>query len=93
MASDYVILPAFNDEGSIDAILEMKSDIDTLKKRGLTRVKMLGIVLNRAENTNEHKETDSLLELMTDNLGCKHFTKANDFLRENNIGEIDWKLD
>ena len=25
--------------------------------------------------------------------GCKHFTKANEFLRETNIGEIDWKLD
>jgi chromosome partitioning protein len=75
MASNYVILPAFNDEGSIDAILEMKSDIDTLKKRCLTHVKMLGIVLNRAENTNEHKETDSLLGLMTDTLSCKHFTK------------------
>ena len=75
MAANYVILPAFNDEGSIDARLETKSDIDTLKKRGLTRVKILGIVLNRAENTNEHKETDSLLGLMAETIHCKHFTK------------------
>jgi chromosome partitioning protein len=75
MASNYVILPAFNDEGSIIAILEMKSDIDTLRKRNLTNVKILGLVLNRAENTNEHKDTDSLLGVMADDLHCKHFTK------------------
>jgi chromosome partitioning protein len=75
MAANYVILPAFNDEGSINAIVEMKSDIDTLKKRKLTNVKILGIVLNRAENTNEHKETDSFLALISERLGCKHFTK------------------
>ena len=25
-------------------------------------------------------------------LGCKHFSKANLYLRKNNIMEIDWKL-
>ena len=25
--------------------------------------------------------------------GCNHFIKANEFLKENNINEIDWKLD
>ena len=53
----------------------MESDIDTLKKRRLTHVKMLGIVLNRYENTNEHKETDSLLEIMSQKHKCKHFTR------------------
>jgi chromosome partitioning protein len=75
MASDYVILPAFNDEGSINAIMEMKSDIDVLSKRKLSTVQILGVVLNRAENTNEHKETDALLEVIATNLQCKHFTR------------------
>jgi chromosome partitioning protein len=75
MACNYVILPAFNDEGSINAIIEMKSDIDTLTRRRLTRVKILGIVLNRAEKTNEHKETDSLLSMIAERYHCKHFTK------------------
>ena len=75
MAANYVILPAFNDEGSINAIMEMKSDIYTLRKRNLSNVKILGIVLNRAESTNEHKDTDSLLHMISDSLDCTHFTK------------------
>lgn len=75
MASDYVVLPAFNDEGSINAILEMESDIKTLYKRKLTTVKVLGVVLNRAENTTEHRDTDALLGVMSQNLNCRHFTR------------------
>ena len=25
--------------------------------------------------------------------GCKHFSKTNDFLRENNLAEIDWQIE
>lgn len=73
-ACDYVIIPALNDSGSITAITEIHNDIRRLRDRGLSNARILGVLMSKYENTNEHKETNELLDMVAETYGCVKFS-------------------
>lgn len=64
VASDYIIIPVEADEGSIDGLDEVYSDIIKYRqgKRPITSAKIAMLLLNRYENTIMHQNVKELLE-------------------------------
>lgn len=74
VASDYIIVPCVDDNGSMNGIFDTKADIDGLTKRKITNVKLLGAVLNRVERDNSNRDSNLTLNAICDNLNIKHFS-------------------
>lgn len=64
VASDYVVIPAEADDGSMDGVDEVESDIIRYRqgKRPITKAKIIMLLLNRYENTIMHQNTKEDLE-------------------------------
>ncbi len=72
-ASDYVIGITECDDGSLLGIKNIREDIKTITKRRNPKLKYLGVVLNKYENTNINRlAIDQLLET-AEEIGCKPF--------------------
>ena len=72
-ASDYVIGVTECDDGSLLGIKNIRQDITTITKRRNPKLKYLGIILNKYENTNINKlAMDQLME-MAEEIDCKPF--------------------
>lgn len=54
IVSDYIIAPAECDDGALEGLRELGADINRFKKRKQTNVKVLGLLLNKSENTVMH---------------------------------------
>lgn len=72
-AADYVIGITECDDGSLLGIKNIQMDIKAIKKRRNPKLKYLGVILNKYENTNINKLAISELENMEDEIGCKPF--------------------
>ena len=56
IAADYCIIVSECDSASVDGVIEVVYDINSLNKRSKnTDVKILGVLLNKSENTNMHR--------------------------------------
>ncbi len=72
-ASDYVIGVTECDDGSLLGIRNIKEDIKTITKRRNPKLKYLGVILNKYENTNINKLAIDQLAEMSDEIGCTPF--------------------
>lgn len=54
---DYCLVITESDLGSLDGIKQVATDIRLIKQRKMTNVKMLGVLLNKNENTSEQNKT------------------------------------
>ena len=73
MASDYCLALSEGDDNSFTGLRELAADIKRFVGAGETEVKILGIVLNRSENTSVHRLAyDKLREIAAD-LGTRFF--------------------
>jgi len=54
VVSDYIIAPAECDDGALEGLRELGTDISRFQKRKQTHVKILGLLLNKTENTVMH---------------------------------------
>ena len=72
-ASDYVIGITECDDGSLLGIKNIREDIKTITKRRNPKLKYLGVVLNKYENTNINKLAIDQLEETALEIDCKPF--------------------
>ena len=73
VVSDYIIAPAECDDGALEGLRELGTDINRFKKRKQTHVKVLGLLLNKTENTVMHNLAYEEMEEIGAELGCKPF--------------------
>ena len=73
IASDYIIPVAECDDGAIEGLNEILSDIARFKKRNQTNVKVLGLLLTKYENTGMHQMAYETLEELGHALGGAPF--------------------
>lgn len=71
--SDYVIGITESDDGSLVGIRNIRQDINTITKRRNPKLKYLGVVLNKYENTNICKLAYQQLEELEGEIGCLPF--------------------
>ena len=71
--SDYVIGVTECDDGSLLGIKNIKEDIKTITKRRNPKLKYLGVILNKYENTNINRLAADQLEEMAEEIGCRPF--------------------
>ena len=72
-ASDYVIGVTECDDGSLLGIKNIRNDIKTITRRRNPKLKYLGIILNKYENTNINKLAVEQLQEMAEEIDCKPF--------------------
>ncbi|MCR5098311.1 MAG: ParA family protein [Lachnospiraceae bacterium] len=72
-ASDYVIGVTECDDGSLLGIRNIKEDIKTITKRRNKKLKYLGVILNKYENTNINKLAMDQLDELAEEIGCRPF--------------------
>lgn len=68
IASNYCLALSECDENSFDGLLELGSDIEKFKKRKWTDLRLLGIILNRYENTGAHRRASKELTAIAERL-------------------------
>lgn len=73
IASDYIIPVAECDDGALEGLNEILSDIARFKKRKQTSVKVLGLLLTKYENTGMHQMAYETLEDLGHELGGAPF--------------------
>ncbi len=73
IASDYIIPVAECDDGALEGLHEILSDITRFKKRQQTHVKVLGLLLTKYENTAMHQMSYESLEELGVELGSSPF--------------------
>lgn len=62
IASDYLIVPSDDDEGSVDQIQTVYDELKDLKDDEWTDAEVLGVLLTRAENTSVHTHAANTIE-------------------------------
>ncbi|MCR5722907.1 MAG: ParA family protein [Lachnospiraceae bacterium] len=72
-AADYVIGVTECDDGSLIGIRNIKEDIKATTKRRNPKLKYLGIILNKYDNTTINKLASEELDEMAKEIGCKPF--------------------
>lgn len=73
IASDYIIPVAECDDGALEGLNEILSDITRFRKRNQTNVKVLGLLLTKYENTGMHQMAYETLEELGQELGGAPF--------------------
>ncbi len=73
IASNYIIPVAECDDGALEGLNEILSDIARFKKRKQTSVKVLGLLLTKYENTGMHQMAYETLEDLGHELGGSPF--------------------
>lgn len=73
IASNYIIAPAECDDGALEGLRELGTDIARFQKRNQTNVKMLGLLLNKTENTVMHNLAYEEMKEIGKELGCEPF--------------------
>ena len=73
IAADYIIGPAECDDGSINGLLRIETDLSRFRKHGQTNAKVLGTFLVKNEGTNMHKIAYELLDEEADQIGGRRF--------------------
>ena len=73
LVSDYIIAPAECDDGALEGLRELGADINRFKKRKQTNVKVLGLLLNKRENTVMHNLAYEEMEEIGEELGGMPF--------------------
>ena len=74
IACDYIIPVAECDDGALEGLNEILSDIDRFKKRNQTHVKVLGLLLTKYENTVMHQMAYETLQEIGERLGGMPFS-------------------
>ncbi len=72
-ASDYVIGVTECDDGSLLGIRNIRQDIKTITKRRNPKLKYLGVILNKYENTNINKLAAEQLHVMAEEIEADPF--------------------
>lgn len=72
-AADYVIGVTECDDGALIGIKNICEDIKMITKRRNPKLKYLGVILNKYENTNINKLAYQQLEEISSEIGCKPF--------------------
>ena len=72
-AADYVIGVTECDDGSLLGIKNIRQDIKTITRRRNPKLKYLGVILNKYENTNINKLAAEQLSEMAEEIGCNPF--------------------
>ena len=69
VASDYIVIPTEGDDGSIKGVNSVIEDVEALRKsrNHISHAKILAIVLNRFENSTNHKDALYLHETIANN--------------------------
>ena len=73
VVSDYIIAPAECDDGALEGLRELGTDINRFKKRRQTHVQVLGLLLNKSENTVMHNLAYEEMQEIGQELGCTPF--------------------
>lgn len=73
VVSNYIIAPAECDDGALEGLRELGTDIARFQKRNQTQVKMLGLLLNKTENTVMHNLAYEEMKEIGKELGCEPF--------------------
>lgn len=73
LASDYIIPVAECDDGALEGLNEILSDIERFRKRKQTNIKVLGLLLTKYENTGMHQMAYESLEEIGESLGGSPF--------------------
>lgn len=73
VASDYCIGVTKVDDGGLIGLLELNADIELKKKRGSSKIKMLGLLFNDFQNTTADADSISELENLAKKMGTTTF--------------------
>lgn len=76
VASDYVLIISEADPGSVDGVAQVIADVKTLNDDGVKDVKVLGILFNKNEDTNNQLEAYETLYKLAYVNDCKVFNTA-----------------
>lgn len=77
IASDYVIIPTDTDDGSIDGIREVFSDVSKYAEAKWTDAEVMGIIFTRYENTSMHRyQEEEIAKILEENGSNAFFMKV-----------------
>ncbi len=73
LASDYVLIPAEADDGSVAGIKAIFNDLKEYNDAEWTDASVLGIIYCRYENTSQHRYQETQMQEVLDNMDSKAF--------------------